>query len=461
MGEASAEGWPAYFPVALGVKTPLPTLLFALSGLVILLVRGQWRRQVMLWALPLVFLAMGLSGILTIGYRHMLPAIPFLLMWAGNTMTWTLSLTARKRTAGLAVQGLLVAWLVVGTLRIYPHYESFFNEIAGDWTNWSNILVDSNLDWGQDLPALRDVMDERGIKRVNLAYFGKAVPEQYGVRYSPLPSYLRFVEGIELSAYNPYSPEPGWYAVSATSLRLGLMQPESVDLYAFFRDLEPDARAGYSIYLYNVQYPDDVTVGRGQIIGQDVAMIPAEAMKIDENHRAMIKWTRSPETVVYPLGEGFVLPEDGSFHATDANFDDVFRLIGYTLDPAEPQPGATMDVTLYWEVGEKPMPMPAPTRGRPLSTFVHLVRRGHDRQGRPVRRLGDGTARAGAGRCDCPKDVAAPDRRRCGRLRRADRPLFAPGSGAAAGDGGRRGQRSIPARFVDAGIQRCRRSVDP
>ena len=376
MGEASSQGWPAYFPVALGVKTPLPTLLLALSGLVILLVRGQWRRQVMLWALPLLFLVMGLSGILTIGYRHMLPAIPFLLLWAGNTTTWTLSLAARKRAAGLAglaVQGLLVAWLAVGTLRIYPHYESFFNEMAGDWTNWSNILVDSNLDWGQDLPALRALMDQRGIERVNLAYFGKAVPEHYGVRYAPLPGYLRFVEGIELSAYNPYSPEPGWYAISATSLRLGLMQPESVDLYAFFRDREPDARAGYSIYLYNVQYPDDVTVGRGQIVGQDVATIPAEAMEIDNGHRAMIKWTRSPETVVYPLGEGFVPPEDGSFHAVDANFDDVFRLIGYTLDPAQPQAGATMVVTLYWRVGDKPMPMPASTRGRPLSTFVHLV----------------------------------------------------------------------------------------
>ncbi len=151
------------------------------------------------------------------------------------------------------------------------------------------------------------------------------------------------------------------------------MQPESVDLYTFFRDLEPDAKAGYSIYLYNVEYPDNVSVGRGQIIGQDVASIPAEAMEIDEGHRAMIKWTRSPETTVYPLREGFAPPTDGSFHVVDANFDGVFRLIGYSLASAEPVAEVTMEITLFWEVGEKPMPMPAPTRGRPLSTFVHLV----------------------------------------------------------------------------------------
>ena len=248
MGEASAEGWPAYFPVALGVKTPLPTLLLSLSGLALLLIHGLWRRQVMFWALPLVFLVLGLSGILTIGYRHMLPTIPFVLVWAGNTSMWAQTLKERKRTIGLATQALLVLWLAVSTLRFFPHYESFFNELAGPWTHWSNILVDSNLDWGQDLPALREVMDEQGIERVNLAYFGKAVPEHYGVSYSPLPSYLRFVEGIELSAYNPHSPEPGWYAISATSLRLGLMQPESVDLYTFFRD----RRAGCACRILNL-----------------------------------------------------------------------------------------------------------------------------------------------------------------------------------------------------------------
>ena len=131
-----------------------------------------------------------------------------------------------------AIGGLLVAWLVIGTLLIFPHQEAYFNPLAGPWQNWSSILVDSNLDWGQDLPALKQVMEARGINSVNLAYFGKAVPEAYGVNYRPLPGYLRFMQGREVSAYNPYTPPPGWYAISATALRLGTLQPDTTDLYA-------------------------------------------------------------------------------------------------------------------------------------------------------------------------------------------------------------------------------------
>ena len=253
--------------------------------------RRAWRNQVALWMPAAFFLLLGLTGILTIGYRHMLPAIPFFILLAGNAVDW-LSIPARRwipATAG----GLLVAWLVVGTLRIFPHQESYFNELAGDWRNWSRILVDSNLDWGQDLPALRKVMDELGIDTVNLGYFGKAVPELYGVRYRPLPGYLRFMEGREVAAYNPYTPEPGWYAISATALRLGTLQPDTTDLYAYFRDLEPAARAGYSIYLYRVDAPLETSVTRPVIVGEPVYRLSAAQLGLDGADRAQPKWVDS------------------------------------------------------------------------------------------------------------------------------------------------------------------------
>ncbi|NJN83130.1 MAG: hypothetical protein HC802_13155 [Caldilineaceae bacterium] len=267
----------------------------------------------------------------------------------------------------------LLLWLAISAGRIYPNQESFFNELAGNWTNWSKILVDSNLDWGQDLPALRQVMEERGIERVNLAYFGKGVPERYGVQYAPLPGYLRFIEGVELNAYNPYTPEPGWYAISATSLRLGLMQTESVDLYAYFRDLVPDARAGYSIYLYEVRDQPELPVDRIAVVGSKVSEMTPDALGIQAERRTQVKWLRSPEATIYPLGEGFSLPTEADFHPVDANFDGVFSLMGYTLPEASVQPGEDLDIELYWSVGEKPMPMPAPTKGEPLSAFVHLT----------------------------------------------------------------------------------------
>lgn len=38
---------------------------------------------------------------------------------------------------------------------VYPHYLAYFNELAGGPRNGYQSLVDSNLDWGQDLKELR------------------------------------------------------------------------------------------------------------------------------------------------------------------------------------------------------------------------------------------------------------------------------------------------------------------
>ena len=293
-------------------------------------------------------------------------------MLAGNSVNWSFW-SGRRRLAGLTVLVLLVVWLVAGTLRIFPHQEAFFNEVAGRWTNWSNILVDSNLDWGQDLPALRQVMEERGIERVNLAYFGKSVPEKYGVRYSPLPGFLRFVEGMELNAYNPYTPEPGWYAISATSLRLGLTLPETVNLYAYFRDLEPEARAGYSIYLYNVTYPPEVEVNREVVVGTPAAQLSAQELGIEPGERTQVKWLSSPEAQIYSFDEAYMVPKDDAFRPAGIDFSGLFTLLGYSQDPVQVEPGQSVNFALYWQVGPEPMEMPAPTRGSPLSVFLHIT----------------------------------------------------------------------------------------
>ena len=166
------------------------------------------RRQVAFWLPPLVFFALGLTGALTIGYRHMLPALPFLFVLAGNLAAWTAAQTGTRRTLALGAQALAVGWLAVGAARIYPHHGAYFNELAGPWTNWSNILVDSNLDWGQDLPALRAVMDERGIDRVDV--ITQSVHARRTWRH-----YKRALKGVaEVGIHSlpePALPPDGWW----------------------------------------------------------------------------------------------------------------------------------------------------------------------------------------------------------------------------------------------------------
>ena len=371
MGEASNHYWWQYFFVAAGVKLPLPVLLLSLAGVALLARDRSLRRLSVLWLPPALLLLLGATQVLNIGFRHMLPAIPFLLLLGASVAERVPRFAARpQRAVGAA---LLTAWLVFDVVRIAPHYESFFNQLAGQWQNWSNLLVDSNLDWGQDLIELRRVMDERGIDTVNLAYFGKAAPEAYGVRYRPLPSYLRFMEGREIAAYNPYTPEPGWYAISATALRTGLMTPDTVDLYKIFRSMAPDAHAGYSIYLYHLTYPPDITVVRPAVLDTPLWLVAPEALGIAPDQRAQVKWLATPDATIFPQGEGFTGAEEASFEVVNADFERVLTLFGYTKNSEPITPGSTLAITLYWRVGAAPMPQPAPTRGVPLSTFVHLV----------------------------------------------------------------------------------------
>jgi 4-amino-4-deoxy-L-arabinose transferase-like glycosyltransferase len=349
LGQYSGDGWWYYFPVALAVKTPLLTL----------------------------GLGLGLTGLLTIGYRHLLPAIPFLLLLAGVALQ---RLLAGPRRLAWATAGAVTLHVLVIALA-WPHHDGYFNLAARLWREPSAILVDANFDWGQDLPALARIMAEQGIERVNLAYFGKAAPEAYGVAYHPLPGYLRFMNGRELNAFNPAAPEPGWYAISATTLRMGTLQPESIDLYAWFRSRTPDLRAG-SIFLYQVIDPPETPVTRTVFYGDPVAGRPVSELTGANGARVQAKWSQSTETVIDPLGATFTPPPGyqavGIPFAATPGDEPIFTLAGVILPEAgraerPAAPGSTLDLLLVWRRGEGAMPMPAPTLGSPLSAFVHLV----------------------------------------------------------------------------------------
>jgi len=370
LGEASARGNWRYFLVALLYKTPIALLILSVAGIFAMLRRQASRELAVLWMMPAAFIALGSTGVLTIGFRHILPAIPFVAMFAGYSLTLAQP-AGRRRPVFIAAIIALALWAAASSLRVYPHQEAFFNELASHWTNWSNILVDSNIDWGQDLPALRDRMEELGIERINLAYFGKSVPEKYGVQYAPLPGFLRFMEGYELDAYNPHTPEPGWYAISATSLRLGLLTAPHLDLYAYFRDRTPDARAGYSIYLYNLTYPPDTGVTRTVVTGRPVADLSPQELGVAPGSQVQAKWRRTDETAIYSRHSSWSPPN--GYAAVEADFAGVFSLEGYELLTTAPTAGDAVRLRLFWRRGDVPMPMPAPTKSRPLSAFVHLV----------------------------------------------------------------------------------------
>jgi hypothetical protein len=248
-GDYSLNGWWYFFPLAFLIKTPIFLILLFFGGIAVCAVR--WRRflDYNIYALfPLAaFLGAAMMMKLNIGVRHILPIQPFVLLLAGNVIAELYASKQKSFHALLSTLGLLAFFEFA---LICPHYLAFFNQFVGGPRNGHEYLVDSNLDWGQDLKGLKNWMEKHKVQHINLSYFGTADPSYYKIDDTSLPGCPffdeRLIKGPQL---------PGFVAVSATNLR-GVYLPEQLrDLYKNLLNTEPVAVIGYSIYVYQVDHP--------------------------------------------------------------------------------------------------------------------------------------------------------------------------------------------------------------
>jgi hypothetical protein len=234
-GDYSLTGWVSFFPFTFVAKSTLPFLLLCLALTVAGLraLRSRLRTQTAVaalsWLRPItpllvlfaVYWAFSLTSHLNIGHRHILPIYPVLFIWAG----WFGLFLVRERSLAAAAVLALVAWHGIESFRIRPHYLAYFNGLVGGPENGWRHLVDSSLDWGQDLPTLKDWLDRNNPKNepVFLSYFGSGDADYEGVR----AKHLYF-----LSSTRPTSDyvqlEPGLYCVSATILVQVYGSPQGV-----------------------------------------------------------------------------------------------------------------------------------------------------------------------------------------------------------------------------------------
>ncbi len=315
MGQVSTTGWWYYFIAALVIKTPLPTLLLILVGFLRWPWKREWRESIVLVAPALLFFIGASISKLQLGYRYLLPALPFLFLIASRVIlsdAWRATDAPVEHRAGpaknlnaprkrfLAALGmtLLAAWLIIGTLSIFPHHLAYFNELIGGPANGYNYLVDSNVDWGQDLPALKAWIDRNQPDNLHLGFFGSAYPDRYGVQAKGVPGYPLNAYGREVDGFTAYSLEPGQYALSATLLRVGLVAKQ-FNVYAAFQKMTPIARAAYSILIYDVQYPIDADVDRAVIVGPLAADVPPDALGYRAGHPLRAKWCEPAQCFIY------------------------------------------------------------------------------------------------------------------------------------------------------------------
>jgi hypothetical protein len=245
-GKIENTGWWFYFPVAFLIKTPLVLLALAVTGLVGLARRARqaWSTLLFVALPPLVFMTAAMSVSINIGLRHILPVYPFVLLATGPVLA---RLAKRKRT-GIVLA--LLALAALESLSVYPDYLTFFNRAVGGPRRGHELLVDSNLDWGQDLPGLERWMDRQGVAHVNLSYFGTADPAYYGIACTHLPGAPFYAEE------RIGQPRlPGYVAVSATNLHGVYLDPARRDFYRPLLEREPLAVIGGSIHVYRVERP--------------------------------------------------------------------------------------------------------------------------------------------------------------------------------------------------------------
>ena len=243
-GRWSADGFRSYYIAAFCMKESIPFLLLLAAALLALLLRKTHplnRTELLLICyVPItLFVVLSFMNRLNLGVRYLLPAYPFFCLFIAR-----LYHVGRGWRGARLVLPLLFVLHSASVFRISPHYASYFNELFGGAANGYRYLIDSNIDWGQDLPSLRKFLAERGIGKVQLAYFGHCLPEQYGINYEPLS----------------LPPKPGYAAISISLLQgqpyLLTYPPEpqfaTAEQFRAMRDLQPVGRAGYSIMIYRI-----------------------------------------------------------------------------------------------------------------------------------------------------------------------------------------------------------------
>ena len=119
--------------------------------------------------MPAATLAMVIPSRTNIGVRHVLPLFPLLAVLAGHGAV-TLWRAARGRVAARAAVVAAMSWVLAIPFAAAPDYFPWFNALAG--RHPERVLIDSDLDWGQDLFRLEHALAERRAASVSIAYFG-------------------------------------------------------------------------------------------------------------------------------------------------------------------------------------------------------------------------------------------------------------------------------------------------
>ena len=238
---------PAWFyPIVVFlVKTPVPILILLVWSAMLRRRAGVNLFNESCLLIPVALIAISsFSDPEHTGIRRILPIYPFLFVLIARVVMATEKLNSSvfKKKASSYVLAILVTWCLVTSIKNYPDYLTYFNEVAGGPKNGIHYLDNANLDWGQDLKRLKPFMDQQGIEKIKLMYEGQADSNYYKIPTEELTAEDRF-----------FGPQSGYYAISAHYLIRLRTIPTAFGYGIAWKEkkFEPIAVIGHTIYIFN------------------------------------------------------------------------------------------------------------------------------------------------------------------------------------------------------------------
>jgi hypothetical protein len=248
------KGWWYYYLYAFLVKNPIGTLALFPLALSFWLIRSRRGPLVDFAALVLpmaVFVVvLSLNTTLNVHARYMIVIYPYLFVFLAPLAQPIAGRASKLKQWAVA---LALTANVASVLAVHPFYLTYFNELAGGPRNGYKHLIDSNIDWGQGLVALRQWLSDQAVKgEIQLAYFGAVEPGVYGIKFSlpgtftesplgyPRPGlHIISVNYCAGSSYSPLDPH-------------GRPQALPEQAYRFYQQLAPVATIANCLHVYEV-----------------------------------------------------------------------------------------------------------------------------------------------------------------------------------------------------------------
>ena len=289
LGEVSRTGWHYYFPIVYFIKEPLAWWGLVVIALIYASIKFKLPKRnanlqirsnaankeslptthyplptsfiefaMLLWLM--IYWGTSINSTLNIGVRHLLPVFPFTILLVSGQMARLANKkqgpseqVGKKKTWSLVSLSLvaILGWYVYENLHIFPYYLAYFNQSVGGASQGYKYVVDSNLDWGQDLVRFSDWVKENNIPKIEFDYFGWADPYYYmGATYERL-YHDKYLNADDFVAHNRSN---GWMAISATFLKGSEGSPDQYNdiNYLWLNSFQPVIVIGHSIFVYHI-----------------------------------------------------------------------------------------------------------------------------------------------------------------------------------------------------------------